>query len=207
MLSGRTTIAIAHRLSTIKNADCIHVMGGGKVLESGTHEQLLAHNNGLYARLVAAQKLRDASESHGHDSETNFAPHEKRVGGQESLEMLDSPLKRSITRPSLVSEVLYEQKGEQESKTHGLFYLFVRMGRINKSSWKKYLLATIAAIGKFGQPTHCANTVSNSSSFLATGMVYPAFGIVYGKCSMLYTVCSLQLTSFIILSKRYQRFQ
>jgi len=51
---NRTTIAIAHRLSTIRNADCIYVMEHGKLVESGTHEQLL-EKNGIYESLWRVQ--------------------------------------------------------------------------------------------------------------------------------------------------------
>ncbi|WP_199249907.1 ABC transporter ATP-binding protein [[Phormidium] sp. ETS-05] len=46
----RTTIAIAHRLSTIRHADCIYVMDRGKLVEFGTHEQLIT-KSGIYAQL------------------------------------------------------------------------------------------------------------------------------------------------------------
>jgi ATP-binding cassette subfamily B protein len=51
---GRTTIAIAHRLSTLRNADRILVMNHGKLVEQGSHEELMAQN-GLYAKLVRIQ--------------------------------------------------------------------------------------------------------------------------------------------------------
>jgi ATP-binding cassette, subfamily B, bacterial len=51
---NRTTIAIAHRLSTIRNADCIYVMEYGKLIEWGTHEELLDKQN-IYANLWRVQ--------------------------------------------------------------------------------------------------------------------------------------------------------
>ncbi len=56
LMSSRTTIAIAHRLSTIKNADLIVVMHEGRIVEKGTHEQLLALG-GYYRKLNDMQSL------------------------------------------------------------------------------------------------------------------------------------------------------
>ena len=56
LMRGRTTLVIAHRLSTIKNADLICVMHEGRIVERGTHDQLIALG-GYYKRLVDMQKF------------------------------------------------------------------------------------------------------------------------------------------------------
>ena len=54
LMADRTTIVIAHRLSTVRTADLIVALNEGQVIESGTHNELLA-KGGLYAQLVAHQ--------------------------------------------------------------------------------------------------------------------------------------------------------
>ena len=54
MRQGRTTVAIAHRLSTIQDADCIYVLDKGRIIESGSHEELLAQD-GTYKKMYQLQ--------------------------------------------------------------------------------------------------------------------------------------------------------
>jgi ATP-binding cassette, subfamily B, bacterial MsbA len=64
LMSGRTTIMIAHRLSTVRGADRIYVIEGGRVVQSGAHQDLM-RRRGLYSRLATAQNLDMRPESTG----------------------------------------------------------------------------------------------------------------------------------------------
>ena len=56
MVEGRTTLAIAHRLSTIQKADMIYLIERGRVVERGTHEELV-NKKGRYFELAQQQEL------------------------------------------------------------------------------------------------------------------------------------------------------
>ncbi|KAF7809482.1 ABC transporter B family member 2-like [Senna tora] len=56
VMVGRTTVIVAHRLSTIRNADVIAVVEGGNIVETGSHEELIANPNTAYASLVQLQE-------------------------------------------------------------------------------------------------------------------------------------------------------
>jgi subfamily B ATP-binding cassette protein MsbA len=63
VMSNRTTLVIAHRLSTIENADMIMVIDHGRIVERGTHQELIA-KNGAYARLHSMQFKEHSKDNH-----------------------------------------------------------------------------------------------------------------------------------------------
>ncbi len=61
LLAGKTTFVIAHRLATIRKADVILVLDHGRLVERGTHDELLARN-GLYAELQRLQRPDESAD-------------------------------------------------------------------------------------------------------------------------------------------------
>ncbi|KAK6739284.1 hypothetical protein RB195_020996 [Necator americanus] len=74
---GRTTITIAHRLGAIKNVGKIFVIEQGKVVEAGSHSELLARN-GTYAKLIRTQEFDDVIDDSGTSEKANDLPTEHR---------------------------------------------------------------------------------------------------------------------------------
>jgi ATP-binding cassette subfamily B protein len=62
VLAGRTSIVISHRVSSVRNADKIAVFDEGTIVESGSHEELLAQQ-GIYAELYSRQRLTEELEA------------------------------------------------------------------------------------------------------------------------------------------------
>jgi len=127
-------------------------MGEGSIVENGTHNELLQNENGAYARLVRAQRLRERQGKQGHDGDTT-------PGGEsedtEKAVLKEEPLGRKDTGRSLGSEIL-EQKLQagndpDKEKDHSLAYLFMRMGKINSDQWWKYALGAMFAISMWCQ--------------------------------------------------------
>ena len=101
-----TTIIIAHRLSTIKNADLIYALKEGKVIEKGTHEELL-QKNGYYSGLVKSQ----LSEEKLKNKEDNFSIMRKKT----SSSLIEKKL--SSRYSDLINETMkLEQKEKKDEK-------------------------------------------------------------------------------------------
>ncbi|EEH33337.2 ATP-binding cassette sub-family B member 5 [Paracoccidioides lutzii Pb01] len=97
---NRTTIVIAHKLATIKDADNIAVMSSGKVVEQGTHKELIAAG-GAYARLVGAQDLGSKADD---ELESTIEGHEPTEAGQ-GISLMRTTTTKSSIQPALTNGV------------------------------------------------------------------------------------------------------
>jgi ATP-binding cassette subfamily B (MDR/TAP) protein 1 len=135
---SRTTIMIAHRLSTIRKADHIIVLKSGTKIEEGTHDQLMAIDDGMYFNLVNAQQLDATSASRTEIDDAQAVEQEK--------------LDRKMT---LQEDKVDEEKAATQDKR--MNYLI--LGRIiheQRSQWILYVPLVLAAMGCGGKNVSCS---------------------------------------------------
>ncbi|XP_043704107.1 ABC transporter B family member 15-like [Telopea speciosissima] len=145
---GRTTIVIAHRLSTIRNADLIAVVKDGRVMETGSHDELIQEENGLYTSLVRLQQTEKKTE----DLTTNSTI---MSGYTLSSNLGDRNNNSSSRRQSMImsrsssarSEINQEDNsGESAEKRSLPVPSFRRMLLLNLPEWKQASVGCVSAI-------------------------------------------------------------
>jgi ATP-binding cassette subfamily B (MDR/TAP) protein 1 len=132
-------------------------MGGGRVLERGKHDELVSNEDGAYARLVAAQRLRETRDEIDVAGVVPVGQEscEKAIESSADIEkaaMEEVPLGRRDTSRSLASVIVEQRKSQRlsnQEKQYSLFYVFKRMGWINRAEWKQYLFGCVFAVGKY----------------------------------------------------------
>jgi len=154
---GRTTVVVAHRLSTIRNADLIAVIQYGKVVEMGTHEELMAKGEyGAFAALVQLQQAHqeaeaditaDISKSDAISRFNNASRRSVSSSGRKSFEESRLSTSRSTnSNPALTVEK--SKKGKKPATPS-----FRRLLALNKPEWKQAILGLTGAIAfGFVQP-------------------------------------------------------
>ncbi|KAF4634117.1 hypothetical protein G7Y89_g3993 [Cudoniella acicularis] len=126
----RTTVMIAHRLASVRSADNIVVMGSGRILQQGNHEELMRNIDGPYQRLIAAQNF--ASD---HASETSI---ERKITlTEETISEKEEEFTTEIASPFSPSD---------KTKTYGVFSVVKRCIFLSRAKFIFIILALIGSV-------------------------------------------------------------
>jgi ATP-binding cassette subfamily B (MDR/TAP) protein 1 len=151
--AGRTTIAIAHRLSTIKDAHNIVVMAEGRIVEQGTHDELVEKKTAYY-NLVSAQDIAAVRDLSREEQELIDEHQEMLVKRQSKIEEselfsteddIENNLGRSASHKSVSSIALRARIAEKEAK-YSTWALLVFIAKFNRNEWKRMILGLIFSV-------------------------------------------------------------
>ncbi|KAL2321330.1 hypothetical protein Fmac_030299 [Flemingia macrophylla] len=189
---GRTTLVVAHKLSTIRNADLIAVVSGGRIIETGTHNELINRPNGHYAKLAKLQ-----TQLSMNDQDQN-----------QELGAL-SAARSSAGRPSTArsSPAIFPKSPLPDETTPSQIShsppSFTRLLSLNAPEWKQGVIGTLSAIA-FGsvQPIYALTIGGMISAFFAESHQEMRHRIK--TYSLIF--CSLSLASIILNLLQHYNF-
>ncbi|CAK9263783.1 unnamed protein product [Sphagnum jensenii] len=161
---GRTTVVVAHRLSTVRTADNIAVVQAGKVLEMGSHDELLARGkSSAYAALIHLQEAQQEAENYDHDidvvkSSDQFESSRSSHHNKQSFKVVHASFTQGIQAKVCNSVedsnplAFKANRGFEDKPQVPSFY---RLIALNKPEWKQALLGLTGALGfGFVQPAY-----------------------------------------------------
>ncbi|XP_019428490.1 PREDICTED: ABC transporter B family member 15-like [Lupinus angustifolius] len=204
---GRTTIIIAHRLSTIRNADTIAVMQNGKIMEMGSHNELIQNVHGLYTSLIHLQQIENTKGDQDDYNNTYPLPNSSILSNRENMHntssrrlsivsrssSANSALRASINDGDDVEDVVEDDKLPVPS--------FWRLLALNLPEWKQACLGCLNALF-FGavQPTYAFAMGSMISVYFLTDHEE------IKKKTMIYSLCFLGLAVFSLVVNILQHY-
>jgi ATP-binding cassette, subfamily B (MDR/TAP), member 1 len=136
--SKRTTIVIAHRLSTIRNADSIAVVSDGKVVEQGTHDELMANEAGHYFNLVSKQGNRGSKTGSRTSSYSSLSA----LGDEGATEKIIATIPDDVTPHFEFRDAVFAYPSRPKKRVFDGFNLKIKAGE------------TVALVGPRYVPVH-----------------------------------------------------
>ncbi|KAK9717392.1 hypothetical protein K7432_006257 [Basidiobolus ranarum] len=191
--AGRSTLVVAHRLSTIKNADVIYVIDKGVIVESGSHESLLALK-GRYAELVSKQQLKSGGvdknvgpESTLSLSEVTSLSNESYLCDQKKVENDMEPL-RPCTIPSSECRVSIQSASKSKLTTQ-LDEDTIEIEKVESETEKHHKEEIKAKRTRIGLVLRVAKYMRPDAGLVlagivlsgASGVIFPLFAKYFGQ--------------------------
>lgn len=162
VMINRTTLIVAHRLSTVKNADTIALINQGRVVEKGSHSELIRNPKGAYTQLIQLQEFNeDAPQTDTGGGEIRTDLTVRRSISRGSSEPGNSS-RHSFSMPFGVPEPLNAVEtlhGESEKKHHEVS--LYRLAHLNKPEIPELVLGSLAAV--------------------ANGAILPLYGLAFAS--------------------------
>ncbi|EPS61919.1 hypothetical protein M569_12874 [Genlisea aurea] len=147
LMIGRTTVVVAHRLSTITSVDSVAVIQQGQVVETGTHEELLAKPAGAYASLIRFQEMAGnrANNPSTRRSRSSRLSHSLST---KSLSLRSGSLKNltysySTGADGRITMVSNAETGWQNPALDGYF---CRLLKLNAPEWPYFLIGAVGSV-------------------------------------------------------------
>lgn len=166
---NRTTLVIAHRLATVRKADNIIVLRKGKAIQQGTHDSLMAQQNGAYWALATAQQLMMESEGRGDEEEVKAS----------GAGITEKKSTTTIATDTTLVETMVADPGQDGSQNQpknrgfwGSFALLLREQSHRKFWYTVLLLSALGGGGMSGPAPFCS--CPRSSTELTPFTLLPA---------------------------------
>nr|XP_043636259.1 ABC transporter B family member 21-like isoform X2 [Erigeron canadensis] len=163
----RTTVIVAHRLSTVRNADMIAVIHRGKMVEKGSHSELLQDPEGAYSQLIKLQEINCESGQHGSDDQhmelRKLSSRKSSSSHRHSMNVSSGGVPTQISAPSGSSMETEDGQASEKPPNVPLH----RLAYLNKPEVPIIILGTIAAIVN--------GTISPIFGILLSGMIKTFF--------------------------------
>ncbi|KAL1919072.1 uncharacterized protein VTP21DRAFT_2453 [Calcarisporiella thermophila] len=176
---GRTTIVIAHRLSTIRNADKIVVLSKGKIVESGSHDELLSFPEGAYTKLIKAQAISANDSKDEFDDDTLLdqsatadgaaanLPLSKQASGEGDIRLRRLASAGAVSVDSVKTGGDLESGGKDAETQHKVWYLIYRFLELSRRDTVFLTVGFLMAV--------------------LNGCTMPAFSIIMGNVLQAFT--------------------
>ncbi|XP_047154648.1 ABC transporter B family member 9-like isoform X3 [Vigna umbellata] len=166
-MSKRTTVVVAHRLTTIRNADSIAVVHQGKIVEKGTHDELIKEVDGAYSQLIRLQEgTKEAEGSHNSEAEKSNNNREVSLGRDSSSRHYESHSFALSHRSGVHESVEVEDEDGDVEK--------------NKVDAKKPIKVSLRRLAYLNKP-EVPVLVLGSVAAIIHGLVFPIFGFLFSS--------------------------